>query len=88
MPGLLSGAAEAAATFPVPLDAPSVIIANDLVRVKIYLIDARKGFYRGQRFDQAGVVGRLSVAGRISMALGSTVSPHGTWMIRTRPKAW
>ena len=64
MPGLLSGAAEAAATFPVPLDAPSVIIANDLVRAKIYLIDARKGFYRGQRFDQAGVVGRLSVGGQ------------------------
>jgi hypothetical protein len=63
MPGALAGTA-AAATFPVPLDAPSVTIANDLVRAKIYLIDAKKGFYRGQRFDQAGVVGRLSVGGQ------------------------
>jgi len=46
---------------PVPLDAPSVTIGNGLIAAKIYLIDPAKGFYRGQRFAPAGVVGRLSL---------------------------
>jgi hypothetical protein len=52
-----------AATLPVPLDAPAVIIKNEKITAKIYLIDPAKGFYRGQRFDQAGVVGRLTLDG-------------------------
>lgn len=52
-----------AASLPVPLDAPSVTIRNELITAKIYLIDPAKGFYRGERFDQAGVVGRLTLGG-------------------------
>ncbi|MDR3475873.1 MAG: hypothetical protein P4M09_29865 [Devosia sp.] len=46
---------------PVPTDAPSVTIGNGLITAKIYRIDPIRGFYRGQRFDQAGVVGVLSL---------------------------
>ena len=52
-----------AATMPVPLGAPSVTIGNERIAAKIYLIDPAKGFYRGLRFDQAGVVGRLTLDG-------------------------
>ena len=69
---LLATAAEAA-TLPVPLDAPSVTIRNEKIAAKIYLIDPEKGFYRGQRFDQAGVVGKLT--------LGST-GFYGPWFDR------
>ena len=56
-------AAAQPATLPIPLDAPSVTIRNESIAAKIYLIDPRKGFYNGQRFDQAGVVGRLRLDG-------------------------
>ena len=49
---------------PVPLSAPSAEITNGLIRAKIYVIDAQKGFYRGQRFDRAGVVGSLTYGGQ------------------------
>ena len=52
-----------AATLPVPLNAPSVTIRNERIAAKIYLIDPEKGFYHGQRFDQAGVVGQLTLDG-------------------------
>ena len=63
---LLAGVAEAAPIHitPVPLGAPSVEITNGLIRTKIYVIDAQKGFYRGQRFDRAGVVGSLTYGGQ------------------------
>ncbi len=44
----------------VPLDAPSVRIANGMIGAQIYLTDSAKGFYRGTRFDQSGVVGSLT----------------------------
>ena len=47
-----------------PLGAPSVMIGNGLIRAKIYLRDPAKGFYRGLRFDQAGVVGSLIYGGQ------------------------
>ncbi len=50
-------------TDPVPLDAPSVTIGNGILTAKIYCVDAQKGFYRGTRFDQAGVVGSLTMGG-------------------------
>ena len=49
---------------PVPINAPSVEITNGLIRAEIYVIDAQKGFYRGQRFDRAGVVGSLTYGGQ------------------------
>src|SRR5579871_2833505 len=60
---MLAAGGAHAATMPVPLDAPSITIANGLISAKIYLIDDKKGFYRGERFDQAGVVGRLTLGG-------------------------
>jgi hypothetical protein len=64
-------------TAPVPLDAPSALIGNGLVRAKIYLPDAEKGFYRGTRFDQAGVIGSLTVAGQ---------NFYGPWFDRVSPE--
>ena len=48
-------------TAPVPADAPSVRIGNGLIDAKIYLTDSRKGFYRGTRFDQSGVIGSFTL---------------------------
>lgn len=38
---------------------PQAEISNGVVRAKIYLPDAEKGFYRGTRFDWSGVIGSL-----------------------------
>lgn len=38
---------------------PQAEISNGSLRAKIYLPDADKGFYRGRRFDWAGVIGSL-----------------------------
>jgi len=42
---------------------PQTEISNSLLRAKIYLPDAEKGFYRGMRFDWAGVIGSLEYKG-------------------------
>jgi hypothetical protein len=64
-------------TQPIPLDAPSVHIGNGLINAKIYLVDSGKGFYRGTRFDQAGVVGSLTL-GRQDF--------YGPWFDRVSPQ--
>ena len=43
--------------------APAVTIDNGSVAAKIYLPDAHRGFYRGTRFDWAGVIGSLVYRG-------------------------
>ena len=43
--------------------APEAEIANGSVRVRLYLPDAKTGFYRGTRFDWSGVIGGLEYAG-------------------------
>ena len=58
---LLTANGAIAANRPVPLDAPAVTVANGVITAKIYLIDPQKGFYNGQRFDQAGVIGQLTL---------------------------
>lgn len=58
---ILAAKTAEAASLPIPFDAPAITIANGVIAAKIYLIDAQKGFYRGQRFDQAGVVGQLTL---------------------------
>ena len=60
-----------------PLDAPSVLIGNGLITAKIYLPDAEKGFYRGTRFDQAGVIGNLTFEGQTF---------YGPWFDRVSPE--
>jgi hypothetical protein len=42
---------------------PQTEISNGVMRAKIYLPDAEKGFYRGTRFDWAGVIGSLQYKG-------------------------
>ena len=44
-------------------DYPHVYLKNEKLRVKVYLPDAEKGFYRGTRFDWAGVLGEVEFAG-------------------------
>jgi hypothetical protein len=39
---------------------PQITISNGLITARIAPPDLRKGFYRGTRFDQAGVVTRLT----------------------------
>lgn len=42
---------------------PSKQLSNGILTAKIYLPDAEKGFYRGTRFDWAGVIGSLEYNG-------------------------
>jgi hypothetical protein len=42
-----------------PQDYPATELSNGVLRAKVYLPDAEKGFYRGTRFDWAGVMGSL-----------------------------
>ena len=42
---------------------PSVQITNGTITATVYLPDATAGFYRGTRFDWAGVIGRLEYRG-------------------------
>ena len=58
---------------PVP---PQTEISNGLLRVKLYLPDALKGFYRGTRFDWSGVVADLEYQGH---------SYYGPWFTGTDP---
>src|SRR5437588_13127508 len=44
-------------------DYPHVFLKNDMLKVKVYLPDAEKGFYRGTRFDHAGVFGEIEFSG-------------------------
>src|SRR5947208_10968522 len=55
---LLAAAGPAAAA-----DYPHVYLKNDKLRVKVYLPDTEKGFYRGTRFDWAGVLGEVEFSG-------------------------
>jgi len=47
----------------VPQDYPQTELSNAILRAKLYLPDANKGFYRGTRFDWAGVIGSLEYKG-------------------------
>src|SRR5215472_1881075 len=42
---------------------PETEISKGTLRIKIYLPDAEKGFYRGRRFDWAGVIASLEYKG-------------------------
>jgi hypothetical protein len=42
---------------------PQTEISNGVLRAKVYLPDAEKGFYRGMRFDWAGVMASLEYKG-------------------------
>jgi hypothetical protein len=44
-------------------DPPKAEISNGQIQAKLYLPDSRDGFYRGTRFDWAGVIGSLEYRG-------------------------
>jgi hypothetical protein len=59
-------AALALVTFAAPAlaeDYPHVVLKNDKLKFTVYEPDAKKGFYRGTRFDHAGVFGNVEFAG-------------------------
>ncbi len=58
-------------------DPPQATITNGQIRVKLYLPDARKGFYRGTRFDWSGVIASLEYKGH---------DYYGPWFNRVDPK--
>jgi hypothetical protein len=57
-------------------DYPSAEITNGLVRAKIYLPEAQRGFYRGTRFDWSGVIYSLQANGH---------DYYGPWFDKTDP---
>ena len=65
--GLLGAAAWAVAWVPTihaqTSTPPSVQISNGAIAATVYLPDATAGYYRGTRFDWAGVIGRLEYRG-------------------------
>ncbi|MBI4903676.1 MAG: hypothetical protein HY820_08575 [Acidobacteria bacterium] len=52
---------------------PTAEISNDKVRVKVYLPDAKNGFYQGTRFDWSGVIYSLEANGH---------SYYGPWFTK------
>lgn len=58
---LVAGLAQAQ-TYPGPAY-PQSEISNGVLHAKVYLPDAKNGFYRGMRFDWAGVIGSLEYKG-------------------------
>lgn len=58
---LLTAPSMAAQTYPGSY--PQIEISNGVVRAKVHLPDSERGFYRGTRFDWAGVIGSLEYKG-------------------------
>src|SRR4051812_9213761 len=44
-------------------DYPKTVLRNKSLSLTVYLPDAEKGYYRGSRFDWAGVVGNVESIG-------------------------
>ncbi len=57
-------------------DYPEAEIANQQIRVKVYLPDAKNGFYRAVRFDWSGVISSLEFAGH---------NFYGPWFTKSDP---
>ena len=58
-------------------DTPQAEITNGELRVKLYLPDARQGYYRGTRFDWSGVIAALEYKGH---------NYYGPWYNRIDPR--
>lgn len=56
---------------------PQAELTNGTLRLKLYLPDAAKGFYRASRFDWSGMIYSLEYAGH---------QYYGPWFQRTDPK--
>jgi hypothetical protein len=62
---------------PPAADVPQAEISNGELRVKLYLPDARQGYYRGTRFDWSGVMAALEYKGH---------NYYGPWYSRIDPR--
>ena len=72
------GALAAAATLrPAVEDYPQIEIANSDLKVRVYLPDRDKGYYRATRFDWSGIVASLQAGGH---------EYFGVWFPRYDPK--
>ena len=67
----------AASWRPPAADPPQAEITNGELRVKLYLPDARRGYYRGARFDWSGVITALEYKGH---------NYYGPWYNRIDPR--
>jgi hypothetical protein len=56
-------------------DVPSAAITNGQIQAKLYLPEAKNGFYRGTRFDWSGVIYSLQYSGH---------DYYGPWFTKTR----
>lgn len=77
--GLMAGCMAAA-------DFPSTTISNGLIRAKVYLPDAKAGFYRASRFDWSGAIGSLEYKGTITTDRGSNASIPTSTILDTTVK--
>lgn len=60
-------------------DVPQAEISNGELRVRLYLPDVHKGYYRGTRFDWSGVIASSSTRATTTTGLGSTgLMPEST----------
>jgi hypothetical protein len=59
-----------------PPNAPQAEISNGSLKVRLYLPDREKGYYRGTRFDWSGVIGSLEYKGH---------NYYGPWFTKTDP---
>src|SRR5579871_1412213 len=55
---------------------PETELSNGEIRLKVYLPDAKAGFYRGTRFDWSGMIGSLVYKGH---------EFYGPWFQRVDP---
>jgi hypothetical protein len=65
------------ASFGFGAEAPQAVISNGSIKMKVYLPDAKNGFYRGTRFDWSGVIADLEYAGH---------NYYPPWFARMDPK--
>ena len=55
---------------------PEAVLSNDQIRVRVYLPDPERGFYRSTRFDWSGVIASLEFQGH---------QYYGPWFTGTDP---
>jgi len=65
-----------AATIAATANPPQATISNGLITAKLYLPDAKDGFYRGTRFDWSGVINSLEFGGH---------NFYGPWFTKSDP---
>jgi hypothetical protein len=55
-------------------DHPTARLSNGKLTAVVYLPDQERGFYRGSRFDWAGIIGCVALDGHTTSVNGSTIT--------------